>query len=787
MKPERLEMVGFAPFRTATEVDFANLELFALTGPTGAGKSSVIDAITFALYGVVARYDDKRSVEPIISLGAAEARIRFVFAVGARIYDAVRVVRRTAKGGATTAEARLESDGVVLASGAAEVTRAVEGLLGLTIDHFTRSVVLPQGEFASFLHDTPSGQQELVKALLDMGVLDVIRRSATERAKTAGALADQARERIEELADATEEAERMAVERVSALVALTEAVADSEDKIAVVQAALGSATEELANLRNRRVLLEGVAVPPGVPELARSLADAMAAAEAAATRMEEAAAAEAEAQEKASGVPTEETLRRAAEILGQMDRLRSEIEELDVGRMEEETLRAAERVERASETFAECESRWETIRASHAGHALVTGLGVGDPCPACQRPLTETPAGGPPDVDKAKRQLAEAKVELEDARLAHRNADREFTEKRARLTSVAERLGELEAEAEELPSGDELSELRDQRAGVDKAIADARTALAKARGESRAATEKLERSRADEARARAEFHTRRDSLATIGRPPQATENLAESWAALVAWCEEHRQAMDGSIGDAAERLGELEDELSGLHKTLEEALSSAGVGGSGPASARVAAAKATALAAHERVVERRQKRGALEGDLKRFETAASVASQLSSHLRADRFQGWLMAEALATLVEGANTLLDELSRGAYSLAMADRTMEVVDHRNAEERRSVRSLSGGETFLVSLALALSLGEQLANLAGGSQLDAIFLDEGFGSLDAETLETVAVVVNDLAAKGRIVGLVTHVKELAEQVPVRFEVKPGPVGSTIEKVSA
>jgi exonuclease SbcC len=216
-------------------------------------------------------------------------------------------------------------------------------------------------------------------------------------------------------------------------------------------------------------------------------------------------------------------------------------------------------------------------------------------------------------------------------------------------------------------------------------------------------------------------------------------------------------------------------------------LEEAGVGGAGSASARVAAACATAGAELQRVREKREQRLRLETDIEHFAESTAVSSALANHLKAPNFVGWFLSEALSRLVEGANSLLAELTRDAYSLVMENGSIEVVDHRNADERRSVRSLSGGETFLVSLALALSLGEQLASLSelGSSRLEAIFLDEGFGSLDAETLETVTTVVTELAAGGRVVGLVTHVKDLGDQVPVRFEVRPGPGGSTIERV--
>jgi exonuclease SbcC len=133
------------------------------------------------------------------------------------------------------------------------------------------------------------------------------------------------------------------------------------------------------------------------------------------------------------------------------------------------------------------------------------------------------------------------------------------------------------------------------------------------------------------------------------------------------------------------------------------------------------------------------------------------------------------------LVDAASRTLLSLTQGHYSLRYSsDEEFVVVDHRNADETRSVRTLSGGETFQAALALALALSDQLAELsaAGGAKLDAIFCDEGFGSLDADTLDAVASTIESLATSGRVVGLVTHVPALAERVPVRFRVHDGTV---------
>jgi exonuclease SbcC len=100
---------------------------------------------------------------------------------------------------------------------------------------------------------------------------------------------------------------------------------------------------------------------------------------------------------------------------------------------------------------------------------------------------------------------------------------------------------------------------------------------------------------------------------------------------------------------------------------------------------------------------------------------------------------------------------------------------------------VKTLSGGETFQASLALALALSAQITTLAaaGTVRLDSIFLDEGFGTLDETTLDTVADTLESLASQGdRMVGVITHVSALADRVPVKFKVIRDQFGSTVTR---
>ena len=111
---------------------------------------------------------------------------------------------------------------------------------------------------------------------------------------------------------------------------------------------------------------------------------------------------------------------------------------------------------------------------------------------------------------------------------------------------------------------------------------------------------------------------------------------------------------------------------------------------------------------------------------------------------------------------------------------------VIDFQDAGARRPVHTLSGGETFQASLALALALSRQVVQLSAGlRELNSMFLDEGFGTLDPETLDTVATTLERLAAdKDRMVGLITHVAALAERVPVRFVVSRDGATSSLRR---
>lgn len=163
---------------------------------------------------------------------------------------------------------------------------------------------------------------------------------------------------------------------------------------------------------------------------------------------------------------------------------------------------------------------------------------------------------------------------------------------------------------------------------------------------------------------------------------------------------------------------------------------------------------------------------------------ANLARGMDGHRRVT-LTTYVLRHWFDQVVAAANTRLAAMSSGRYELRRIDEgqtkrqrvglTLSVIDRHTGEER-SPKSLSGGETFYTSLSLSLALGlaDVVKGEAGGVDLDTLFIDEGFGSLDTETLDQVMAVVDDLRNTGRVVGIVSHVTDLKDRVQERLEVR-------------
>ncbi|MBA3488234.1 MAG: SMC family ATPase, partial [Longispora sp.] len=312
--------------------------------------------------------------------------------------------------------------------------------------------------------------------------------------------------------------------------------------------------------------------------------------------------------------------------------------------------------------------------------------------------------------------------------------------------------------------------------------------LRKLRTTRQSAQSALDATRATLQQAWGAYDRARDAVAGY-RPPTADRaDLAGSWEALSGWAVEQRAALKAThlaMSTAADSSNQTVVRSRAAMVALFEAAELTCGGGQYVRDAAVAVERAYAV--HRSLTQARERAERLASERDTHATAARTARALAQHLNANNFKRWLLAEALDQLVDGASALLLELSGGQYELGHDKGEFYVIDHYDAEQRRAVRTLSGGETFQASLALALALSDRLAGMSSNSAtLGSILLDEGFGTLDSATLDTVTATLENLAARGdRIVGVVTHVPALAERIPMRFEVRKDARSAYVERV--
>lgn len=177
MRPIRLTLEGFTSFRTHQSLDFSTLDLFAITGPTGAGKSSLLDAITYALYGKVAR---KPSISELVSQGATELKVEFQFSVQQTEYKVIRTWRYRPSGPAINCLLDKLQDGKWERC---DGTVKAEDILRMDFDTFTRVIVLPQGQFDEFLKGDPTKRRELLRQLAGFEIFERMRKVANDHFK----------------------------------------------------------------------------------------------------------------------------------------------------------------------------------------------------------------------------------------------------------------------------------------------------------------------------------------------------------------------------------------------------------------------------------------------------------------------------------------------------------------------------------------------------------------------------------------------------------------------------
>ncbi|HEY1572112.1 MAG TPA: SMC family ATPase [Pseudonocardiaceae bacterium] len=811
MRPLRLVIEGFGSYRDRTELLLSDVDFFVLTGPTGSGKSTVIDALCFALYGTVPRWGKGNVIRNALAPSTAECRVCLVFEASGGRYAAARQLRRDVRGNVHTKEARLDrlDDSVpvdgdltevleriveAVAEGPDDVTTGVTDLLGIGYEHFTQCVLLPQGRFAEFLQAKPADRQDLLIELLAYSVYETVGQRARERGKVAAAALAAAEGRRASTPEITDDDIAAARARVADLDGLVEPVDEAVAAMRTLREKWTGANDQAKQARAQVDALSGLRIPSGTTELAERLAAADKLITERDTERQQAEAAETEAEQACAGLTERSVLVAWRDDHATLARLRDELTTLRAASMAadetEESLTGA--VAAAEKNLATAEQHARDVDREHRAAALAVDLHEGEPCPVCRQVVGTLPHHDvAADVDEARAAVDAARTALNGAHRKQATASKQAARAKIEAEAAERRLAELTDGLADAPEPAALATAIEARDQADATLATATAAVRTARrAVEQAATDRSGLAKTEQ-RAWTTLRASRDGVATLQPPAVDDTDLAAAWQALVGWADGRRTELAARATDLDAAEADLRTQGTAAASALVARLAEHGVDvADKPADAPVRLATHRERAARDLtdLIARRQAAAELTAEIARHREAKEVADLLGQLLRSNQFEAWLCAEALDSLVLEASETLMQLSGGQFELYRGDRNdLVVIDHNDAGTHRPVNTLSGGETFQASLSLALALSRQVVGLSGGRRdLNSMFLDEGFGTLDDATLDTVAATLEKLAEEtDRMVGIVTHVPALAERVPVQFAVRRTGASSTVVRV--
>lgn len=826
MRPRELTLAGFRSYREPVVFDLRGRRLVGIVGPIGSGKSSMLDAVTFALYGKTPVIESR--TRSLIHQLADVAQVQLIFEVDGQIWRVQRAIRR--KGQSQHKLERLDDDrpdAIVIETITQErpTNARIAELLGLDFGAFCRSVMLAQNRFAEFLKATPTQRNEVLKGVFGYErferALSVARAKLAAAEATISALEGEARRLLDAKAS-LQEARRAEAEATERLERVEERWPGIEHAMAAALAGLETATNADAEYERLQTVQATLPDDREVETAAAAAADATDALTRAAGAVDEAAAREAAAQ----------TTRDAVAAAGEEHRAFREL----VAALDERAgaaQAAATRAEAAAAALEGAETAWHETRdqagadaasaeaasthaattaaaltaaaealhsARHADMAtdLRRHLQAGAPCPVCDQLVAS-----PPTAIEASTLAAEEAAHLRAAeradqatrdsmRAAEVAAASAARADAARVATETSRTARDEADAARVLATADLDAIRSEL--VDRlGEGDPRALLDERERELREAEQALTEARGAAADARAALEHARTSgasaAATLGRVAAA---LANAWGRLGEDAEvdpspdEVRHGLESITGTLEVRLRAASEtaergraEVVAAQTAVAAEREALGIGPDREPSEVRSELRAAAAAAAQRsttLAETIAAASDIDDRLTEAQATRDLAARLTADLQPSRLLAFLLEAERAALAELGSVHLEQLTAAAYRFADDD-TFSIADQNAAGATRAPDSLSGGETFLASLALALALAEMVAR--GGGRLDAFFLDEGFGSLDPEHLDRAMEGIERLVAGGddRLVVVVSHVEQMRQRIEDLIELDKDP----------
>jgi len=834
-------------YRQAT-LDFAGIHVACLAGANGAGKSALLDAITWALWG---RSRAKRDDE-LIRLGEDEMVVEFTFGLGEQAYRVLRR-RKSGKRGSTVLDFQAQ-DGErwrSLSEGGVRATQAkIERLLRLDYDTFVNSAFLRQGRADEFTVKTPAERKRVLGEILGLDRWSVYEDRIKERLRAIQTEAEVIDLRLQEISDelarrpeyeAQLQAARAAVEELSAAFRETQAayrqieaarteLRHSETQIADVTARIAQAERELGELsqerarRERRLaeyeelLAQAEEIEAGYSAYQRAVQqerDLGAKLRQSVELNEHRVGLESQLSKARHRLDARRELasQRIAELESRLPdgSLMAEHEDVQaqiahLAQLSESREAAREDLARIAEAQAELRARNEALRTEmDALKEKITLLErAGAECPLCAQPLTDEhrlrllnqfqadgqARGNAYRANQAMgRELAERAQALECQIAESDRLLRDLAVLQRRRAALAERVeqGRQAAEALEVAQS-ELAEV-EQRLTREDYASQVRAELAQVLAQAAELGYDAEaHESARQAVAEGQVFAERKACLSA-----AQAGLKEEQAALRRVKETEQRTREHIAKDKARR-----DQLAGKAEELRKRLQDASAvevelqrvrGQEAAARQRLGAAQQRLEACN--ALDRQQADKLKHRD--RLVAEKSIYEELRTAFGVRGVPAMIIEAAVPEIEAEANRLLARMTGGRMHLrfdtqreTLAGEVRETLEIKIADElgTREYSLYSGGEAFRVNFAVRIALSKILARRAG-AQLQTLVIDEGFGTQDAQGRERLVEAISVIRDDFVRVLVITHIDELRDAFPTRIEVTKTPDGSVVEVV--
>lgn len=874
MKPIKLKMTAFEPFAKTVELDFEKgldgENFFLIHGATGAGKTSILDAICYALYGNSSGGERNAKMMRCEQAAAnVQTEVEFTFALGDKIYR----IKRGLKSGESDSAAEIYRNDIFILSGAKKVTDLVVELIGFKIDQFRQVILLPQGSFKKFLTSNAKERGEVLNTLFDANFYALIENRLKEKSTAAEKICTELETQKINLKNDACQIANVPIEEInlSALLeTFNENLSRAKTKITEMKLQLDKANANLTaaeilnkdfetlnaakkNLSETQAALEKFSADLKIAheeynkrkaeenlrdELKNKIAEltkiktALAELELKQQEFLKAKDAEKVAQENLKSLElqqkkceerleqrkTEEAALQGADVkfVQAAQKLKDAKDRAaclkEIARLKKESAAAQKRLEVATKNFNDAQKllkQLQLLQKLCAAAKLAQDLKDGEPCPVCgslnhpKLAFTEETIPTDEEIEAAENLLNKRQIELDAANRG--------------ITAVTEKLNAQNNLLEKFVDVPELTAAENFYNTAKKSADDlkiARENLKKGETFTKDIIEKVKSARID-----AENKTRAaEKLRGIVEEKKSqipAEILADSKKidADLNALQSQQQKLDAAWKSAEETFHICEKQFSesaGKLKAAENSFNDAAQKVSGKTPPNIAALQSQKNFAQDSHTAAVAEFAALENNLNRLQDISKKLENLDADISAATkdFQIWKKLSSVATgekskitfqryylnaifkeVIFEANERLERMSGGRYRFrneknALSRKKLEGLDleifDAYSGSARPVETLSGGESFLASLSLALGLAAVVKNTAGGIKLDTIFIDEGFGSLDGETLDVAMNALTDLQIGGRLVGIISHVDELRRRVPTRLEVFKTKTGS-------